>query len=304
MRIVVTGGAGFIGKYVVRQLLAKNHVKVYDNFSNSKKKEFKKFFKDKVEYVDADILDYKKLVSETKNADVVIHMAAKISVSESMINPGIVNDVNVTGTINVLRACVKNKIKKVIYTSSAAIYGNTKRLPINEDDRKEPTSPYGASKISGEYYVKAFANAFDINCCSLRIFNVFGKGQRDEYSGVISKFYDNIIKENPIVIFGDGKQTRDFIAVNDVAIAFEKAIKNIDGLRGESFNIASGKSVSINELAKIMLKISNKNLGVKHTKSRNGDIKFSQADITKAKKYLGFKATTSFKDGLMETFSS
>lgn len=294
MRIFVTGGGGFVGSHLVDFLIKENHtVTIFDDmFSRSADTN------PQAETINGDIRDYGKLEESIKEHDCVIHLAAKISVPESISNPQVTNAVNVDGTLNVLTACSKQNISKFIFASSAAVYGESKDIPISENTQVNPVSPYGASKAAAESYIKAFSNCFEIESVILRIFNVYGKGQSDEYAGVITKFTKQIRNNKNLTIFGDGTQTRDFVSINDVVDAFSQALKNIEKKRGTIYNIASGNYVSINDLADTMIEISGKDLKVEHTKPRLGDIKDSQCSIFLAKKDLGFVPQTNLRDGL------
>ena len=194
MRIFITGGAGFIGTHLCKKLLELNHnVTIYDNFSNSSQENFVSEIKQKITLISGDILDNSKLVSSMKNHDVVIHLAAKISVSESVKNPKETFDVNVNGTHNVLESCKKNKISKIIATSTAAVYQNvSEKTILNESSVTEPSSPYGSSKLEMENMINDFTQTHNVNAIILRLFNVYGIGQSPEYAGVITKFLSDV----------------------------------------------------------------------------------------------------------------
>ena len=206
MRIFITGGAGFIGTHLCKKLLELNHnVTVYDNFSNSSKENFVSEIKQKITLISGDILDNSKLVSSMKNHDVVIHLAAKISVSESVKNPKETFDVNVNGTQNVLNSCEKNKISKIIAISTAAVYQNvSEKIILDESSVTKPSSPYGSSKLAMEDMINDFTQTHDVNAIILRLFNVYGVGQSPEYAGVITKFLSAARDNSPLTIFGDG----------------------------------------------------------------------------------------------------
>jgi len=291
LKILVTGGAGFIGRNLAKYLLKNNEIIIYDDLSNSTKENLRPLIKDGAKFVKGDILDVDLLLEETKNIDLVIHLAAKSDVTESVINPEITINVNLNGTINVLKCCVQNKIKKIIFASSAAVYGNCKDLPIKEESRTEPLSPYGVSKLAAENEIKKYANEFGFDATILRMFNVYGVGQNELYSGVISVFLKNIAQNKPLVIYGDGEQTRDFISIDDIVEAFDCAIVS-SGLK--TYNIASGKSISINQLAEILS--ARKKIKIIYKEQKNGDIRNSVADVTMAEKRLGFYAKRSLQD--------
>ena len=291
MKILVTGGAGFIGRYLAEHLLKNNEITIYDDLSSSTGEKISPLINKGVKFVKGDILDFKLLSESSKNFDIIIHLAAKSDVSESVIHPEITTSVNLNGTINVLKCCAQNKIKKIIFASSAAVYGNCKDLPITEESKTEPLSPYGASKLSAENEIKIYASEFGFDAIILRMFNVYGVGQNDLYSGVISVFLKNIAQNKPLVIYGDGEQTRDFVSIYDIVQAFDHVILS-NGVK--TFNIASGKSVSINKLAEILL--AGEKFKVIYKEQKKGDIKNSVVDVTLAEKELGFYAKRSLQD--------
>ena len=258
MKIFVTGGGGFIGRHLVNTLLDSHDVTIYENFSNSNKNDLKFISKNLPDIIEGDLSNYELLKQSIHDFDLVIHLAAKIDISESLKHPEISNAVNVQGTINLLKACVESKVQNIIGASSAAVYGNPDTIPVTEETIPNPVSPYGADKLSMEFYLRAFANAYDMNCVSLRFFNVFGKGQSNEYAGVITKFMKNLSNNEPLIIFGDGENTRDYIYIDDLVQGIIDTILNIEGKKGEIYNLGSGTSVSVNELAKKMIKISQK----------------------------------------------
>ena len=303
MRIFITGGAGFIGTHLCKKLLELNHdVTVYDNFSNSSKDNFESIIKQKITLISDDILDQSKLDASMKDHDVVIHLAAQISVSESIKNPKLTFEINVNGTQNVLNACLKNNITKIIATSTAAVYQNTSTKTIlDETSPVKPLSPYGKSKLEMENKIITFCSVHNITYSILRLFNVYGVGQSLEYAGVITKFYEKIQKNLPLVIFGDGTAVRDFVHVDDVINAI---ILSIQYSNSFTCNIASGTSTSISDLAKTMIALSHKDLKILNKPPRIGEIMFSAADITLAKKNLGFIPKISLKSGLEQFMSN
>ncbi|MEW6044794.1 MAG: NAD-dependent epimerase/dehydratase family protein [Thermoproteota archaeon] len=285
MNALVTGGAGFVGRHVTDFLVTKGYkVTIFDNFSNSN---FVASFADKdVKIVKGDITDFQKISEAVKDQDVVIHLAAKISVEESIKDPSETFRINVEGTKNVLDACKNHQVKKLIVASSAAVYGDSPPgVKLNESSKINPISPYGESKAAMEQEIKKFMSEHNIDCVILRFFNIFGPGQSSEYAGVITKFINRIAENKPLQIYGDGMQTRDFVAVQDVVDSVHNAI--LYGKNG-TYNIASGKSITINELAEFMISLSGKNLKIEHVAPKKGDIRHSQADITLAKKELRY----------------
>jgi UDP-glucose 4-epimerase len=298
LNILVTGGAGFIGGHLVDFLLNNHTVTIYDNLSNSSKSTLNSLIKKGAQFLKGDILEYDMLAESSKGFDLVIHLAAKLDVTESTLHPEIVENVNVNGTINVLKSCIKNNMKKIIFASSAAVYGDS-NIAVTENIETKPISPYGTSKMLAENEIKKMAEN-NLDYVILRLFNTYGKRQNRQYAGVISNFAENISKDNSLLIYGDGKQTRDFISINDVINAFDCVIKtNSSG----TYNIASGRSISIKELAKMFLEISGKKVEIKYKPAKKEDIKYSQADITLAKKELGFNPKVSLKEGLSDLIS-
>jgi len=299
MRIFVTGGSGFIGRHLVESLLQKeSQVTIFDDLSNSTEEGISHLVKNGAQFVKGDITDYSTLAKSLSGYDVVVHLAAKISVDESVVRPEVTTLVNVNGTVNLLKACVANKIQNVIAASSAGVYADSDEMPLSENSKTQAISPYSASKLAMEYYMQAFANCFDMNCISLRIFNVYGAGQSRQYAGVITKFVQNIVANKPLIIFGDGTQTRDFVAIEDVVNAIQCAISKIDGKRGNVYNISSGKFVSIKDLAELMISLSGKELPIKFEDTKKGDIKNSQSNIFLAKKELRYNPKVELEEGI------
>lgn len=247
MKILVTGGAGFIGRYLVESLLKNNTVTIYDNLENSSEKSVLPLMESGAIFVKGDILDYELLRRSCVGHDVVIHLAAKSDVTESTLHPEITEKTNVEGTENILKCCVENNIRKIVFASSAAVYGNSEEVPVTEKSIPNPISPYGKSKLSAETIIKKTCEENNFGYVILRMFNVYGKGQNENYSGVITKFVRNIANNQPLAIYGDGEQTRDFVSIRDVVKAFDSAIKSE---KNGTYNIASGESLSINELAR------------------------------------------------------
>ena len=287
MKILVTGGAGFIGKHLVKYLLKKNHsVTIFDNFSNSTKNSTSILIKLGVKIIEGDIKKINEIQNASMNQNIVIHLAAKISVSESIKNPMETFQNNVDGTKNVLIACEKNNVEKIILASSAAVYGEgIPKIKLTEESKMNPISPYGKSKVKMELETKEFEINNNVNCIILRFFNIYGIGQTPEYAGVITKFIERIKENKPLKIFGDGFQTRDFIAIDDVIDSIYNAI-----LYGKSgtYNIASGKTTTIKEIAELMISINGKKLDIEYTNEQKGDIRNSEADISLAKKEIRY----------------
>ena len=298
MKFFVTGGAGFIGKYLTAKLFDDGHdVTIFDNFSSSSKNDITNLLENGVSLVTGDILDYDLLLKSMSNYDFVIHLAAQTSVSRSITDPKTTADIIVDGTVNVLKSCVKTNVKNLIFSSSAAVYGNSPDAPISENSQLNPLSSYGASKLVAEHNLQVFSKFFGLNCISLRLFNVYGNGQSSE-AGVIRKFLKNISEGIPLEIFGDGTQTRDFVHISDVIEAFYCAIRNIDTKRGEIYNIGSGSAISINELSSLLISSKGKDLQVIHKPALEGEIKDSKADISLAENDIGYSPQVSLSNGL------
>lgn len=299
MKVFITGGAGFIGTHLCKKLLTQNHdITIYDNFSNSSQENFISAIKNKVTIISGDILNYPKLVSSMKNHDVVIHLAAKISVPDSIKNPKSTFDTNVKGTLNVLNSCLQNNVTKIIATSTAAVYYDV-TTTLDETSPTLPSSPYGESKLQMEEKINDFASSNKICATILRLFNVYGNGQSPEYAGVIVQFKEKIDNNFPLTIYGDGSVVRDFVHVDDVTDAIILSITH----KNSTYNIASGTSTSISDLAKMMITLSHKEIQILYKASRPGDILYSAADITLAKTSLGFTPKISLKKGLEQFLS-
>ncbi len=299
MKIFVTGGAGFIGSHLVTSLLKENNkVVIYDNLKSSSKDKISHLLKNGALFVKGDVSDYKSLSKSVSGFDCVVHLAGETDVQESIKFPEYTNQVNVTGTVNLLQACVEQKVSNVIAASSAAVYGNPKDQPLSENFPTISISPYGASKIAMENYMQAFSHSYDLNCISLRFFNVYGKDQSNAYAGVITKFMERISKNKPLEIFGDGSSTRDFVSIEDVIQSIQNAITKVDGKKGNFYNIGSGKYTTIEDLAKLMILISGKSLSIEYKKSRKGDIEHSQTSIWLAQRELGYHPKITLKEGL------
>ncbi len=288
MKIVVTGGAGFIGLHLVNHLLKEeNQITILDNFSNSDKNLTKILQHKNLKIIEGDIRKINDVNNCLKEQDIVIHLAAKISVSQSILNPSETFEVNVDGTKNVLEACKKNNIKKIIIASSAAVYGEGgSGMKLKENTKTDPVSPYGKSKLIMEQEIEKNLLKYNkLDCIILRFFNIFGVGQTSEYAGVITKFVERISLDKPLEIFGDGMQTRDFVSIHDIVESINAAIKN--GKNG-TYNIASGKAITINKLAEFMISLSGKNLEIHHISEKHGDIRHSEADISLAREKIGY----------------
>jgi UDP-glucose 4-epimerase len=297
MKVLITGGCGFIGSNLAEELSKKYDVIVLDNLSSGSMSNIKDL---NVEFVRGSITDLNLLGKLLKDVDYVSHQAAVVSVPESIQNPIKADQVNIRGTLNVLIAAEECGVEKVVNASSCAVYGDTGILPIKEDNVLKPLSPYAVTKIAAEHYCKVFNEISDLGTVSLRYFNVYGPRQNlnSEYAAVIPKFIQRLLKGRQPVIYGDGEQTRDFIFVKDVVRA------NILAMKGEKcgvFNVGTGKKLSINQLASLIAEIACVNLNPVHEQPREGDIRHSYGDISKAKDSLSFEPVYSLREGLKET---
>ncbi|MGI0102780.1 MAG: NAD-dependent epimerase/dehydratase family protein [Nitrosotalea sp.] len=294
MKLIVTGGAGFIGSHLA-EYLASNHydVTVIDNAFTGNLENLKPVH-DKIEFVNLNILDYEGLKKLLKNADCVFHQAALTSVQDSFTKQQQYVDVNVKGTENIFRMAQDYGFK-VIFASSAAVYGNPKQIPIKEDFERRPLNPYGQTKLKSELLAEKYSK-LGTKIIGLRYFNVYGMRQNPAYAGVITKFLTSIKNQHPLVIHGDGLQTRDFVYVGDVVYANYLAMKSKNNYA--IVNIGSGISVSINELANMFIDVYHSSVKLIHDEIQQGDVRFSQADIDLAKKLFEWEPKTSLKNWL------
>jgi nucleoside-diphosphate-sugar epimerase len=305
--ILVTGGAGFIGSHIVDRLLNEGFkVRVLDNLSTGDKKNLAQHRNKKVfHFIEGDIRNFGLVKKTVKGIDAVIHEAALVSVSRSVENPLLSNEINVAGTLNLLKACVDAHVKRFVLASSCAVYGDTETLPNHENLMPKPLSPYAVDKLAAENYAKVFHNVYGLETVSLRYFNVYGPRQKyGPYSGVISTFINRLLENKPPIIYGDGEQTRDFINVKDVVEANMLALSRREAV-GEVFNISTGEPITINKLTQTVQKIVGKSfLKPVHAEHRPGDIKHSYGDVTKARRNLGYKPKVQLEKGLSELVKS
>lgn len=305
-RIIVTGGAGFIGSHVVDALLRKGHaVTVLDNFSTGKRSNLSQWASDeRLEIIECDVADglfapLNNLDTSAENIGAVVHLSAQTSVVASLQNPLFDNRANYQSTLCVLEYCRYQKIPRVVHASSAAVYGNATSLPIAERSPTLPLSPYGLHKLASEQALLCYQQIHNISSTRLRFFNVFGPRQdpASPYSGVISVFVDRAKHNQPLCIFGDGKQTRDFVYVGDVADIIVQSCF-ADSAEGQVFNVGTGSATSILELATKVIQASSSTSTIEHKPKRTGEIVDSLADVGHAENKLGFRATTSLLEGL------
>jgi len=297
-KALVTGGAGFIGSNLARLLLDKGYeVVLYDNLSSGYSQNVKAL--PDAQFVEGDVRDADRLAEAMRGADTVFHLAASVGNTRSIERPLEDSEVNAIGTLQVLEAARSLGVRKVVFSSSAGIFGELKFLPIREDHPVEPDSPYGASKLAAEKLCLAYAKLYDLEAIALRYFNVYGVHQRyDAYGNCIPIFAHRMLRGEPVVIFGDGEQTRDFVNVRDVASANFLA-SEVRGWSG-ALNISSGTSITINRLIELMGEASGINPTIVHESPRKGDVRHSRADITAAREQLGFEPVVDFSTGLPE----
>jgi UDP-glucose 4-epimerase len=301
-KFLVTGGAGFIGSNIVETLLKRKHkVRVLDNFSTGKTENLSGLLS-KIELVKGDIRNKKAVAKAVKGVDFVLHQAALPSVARSVSDPFTSNEVNVEGTLNVLLAARDAKVKRVVFAASSSAYGDTPTLPKVETMPAIPLSPYATAKLTGENYCRNFYRVYGLETVCLRYFNVFGPKQDPTsfYSAVIPKFIGGLLRGDPLMVFGDGEQSRDFTYIDNVVSANILAC-TAPKAAGEVFNIACGKRYNLNLLARTIAEILNRDLEIEYTQPRPGDVKHSLADINKAKKILKYKVLVDFKEGLKKT---
>lgn len=299
MKVVITGGAGFIGSHIAEYWVENNaDVHIIDNFRSGFRKNI---ISEKIKFTEGSIEDKQLVFDSLENADYVFNLAALVSVPESIDKPEECISINVNGLINLLEASKKHKIKKLVHTSSAAIYGDDPELPKTTKLRPNPKSPYGITKLDGEYYCNLYKESFGVNTTSLRYFNVYGERQdpKSQYAAAVPIFISKALKNEEITIFGDGNQTRDFVYVKDIVKANVMAAERLD-IKGV-FNVANGSYITIKQLAENIVKITGSKSEIIYKPERAGDIKHSYASIEETKEVLGFKPDFSLEQGLTRT---
>lgn len=301
-KILVTGGAGFIGSHLVERLSARNEVAVLDDLSTGSIRNLEACPRE-VRVRKGSVLEPKALGAAMKGQEIVYHLAAKISSAESVEKPAEYWRTNVEGTLNVLKAAADAGVRRLVYLSSAAVYGNVEANPKVETMRPAPASPYATTKMVGEFACEEVAQLKGLETVALRVFNAYGPRQNptSEYAGVIARFCAAIAAERPLEIFGDGEQTRDFLYVADVAEALELA--GDKDVAGETFNIGSGSAISVNEVVRALSEITVTPIKAVRKEARPGDVRHSRADIEKAIDRLGFAPRTSLREGLERTLA-
>jgi len=309
MKILVTGGAGFIGSNLVQRLMTEDRVtavRVLDNLETGRFANISAFKNhSKFEFIEGDIRNYSICAGAARGIDIISHQAALGSVPRSVKDPITTHEVNATGTLNIFNAARENKIKRVVYAASSSTYGDHRDLPKVENKIGSPISPYGVTKLVNELYAKVFAELYDMEFIGLRYFNVYGPQQNPAgpYAAVIPLFIKELLEDRSPIINGAGDSSRDFTFVEDVVQANLLAMfTDHANALNEVYNIAKGEQTTLNELFDLLKEISGKNIKAVHGPERDGDIRHSLADISKAKTLLGYDPVTSPAEGLRKTF--
>lgn len=300
---LVTGGAGFIGSHLTEKLVnVGEKVRLLDNFLTGKKENIASFL-DRVELIEGDIRDFDVCRLACKDVDYVLHQAALPSVGRSVEDPATSNEINVTGTLNLLRAACKAGVKRFVFASSSSVYGDDDSLPKKEGREGRPLSPYALSKLTGEHYCRLFFQLYGLSTVCLRYFNIFGPRQDpySPYAAVIPSFIFRLLRGEPVIIFGDGEQSRDFTYVANVVEANLLAIQAENKVSGEVFNIAGGQEITVNALAAEISRLLGAENEPIYAEPRPGDIRHSLADISRARQVLGYEPHYGFREGLRET---
>jgi len=300
-KIVVTGGAGFIGSNLAWSLCNENEVVVIDNLSTGRIENIAPIIDArKIQFIKGSVTDLQLMKRVLTGVDIVFHEAAIPSVPRSITDPISTNEAGVTGTLTTLIAARDCDVKRFVYASSSSVYGDTPTLPKHEEMPMNPISPYAATKVACETYCRLFNELYGLSTVSLRYFNVFGPRQdpTSQYAAVVPRFISKAMSGGDLIVYGDGLQTRDFTYVQDAVSA---NILAAEGSSSGSYNIASGKQITIRELASTILGIANSKANVKYDAPLSGDIRHSLADITKARKAFGYAPSYSIQQGLKET---
>lgn len=297
MKALVTGGSGFIGSNVSKMLLSKGvEVVVFDNLSSGNYDNIREL---NVNFIKGDILDKDAIKEACKGVDVVFHLAASVGRQRSIDHPQLDSEINLIGTINVLEGMRANGVKKIVYSSSAAIFGELQSPEIDENHPQNADSPYGVSKLAAEKMILSYSEIYDITAVCLRYFNIYGVNQRyDLYGNVIPIFAHRLFAGEPLLIYGDGTQTRDFVNVYDVARA--NVMAGLEYGKTEVFNLGSGESITINKLAQMMQEISGIDNGINYLPERKADVKHCKANANKVAEKMQFKTVVSLEKGLAE----
>jgi UDP-glucose 4-epimerase len=304
VRILVTGGAGFIGSHLATRLLGEGHeVRILDSFATGRRENLEVL--DGVELVEGDIQSYERAHTAVRGCDLVLHQAALPSVPRSIQDPLTSAAVNTTGTLNVLLASRDVGVRRVVFASSSSVYGKAQELPKHEAMPTAPISPYAVSKLAAEGYCRAFSEVYDLECVALRYFNVFGPRQdpNSQYAAVIPRFITAVLAGERPTVFGDGTHSRDFTYIDNVVDANLLAL-TAPGAAGEAFNVACGERYSLNELLATIGTVVGVDVEADYLDRRPGDVPHSQADIAKARRILEFEPRIGFVDGVRATVES
>lgn len=302
---LITGGAGFIGSNIADRLLEQGHaVRVIDNFMTGKRENLAQALRSSnFKLIEADIRDLGSVRTACEGVDYILHQAAIPSVPRSIDDPITSNEVNINGTLNILKAAQEHKVKRVVYAASSSAYGDTAVLPKQEDMKPSPLSPYAVSKLTGEYYCKVFHGVYGLETVSLRYFNIFGPRQdpASTYAAVIPRFITAMMKGESPVVYGDGEQSRDFTYIENVIRANINACYAPAEACGRVLNIACGTRFTLNAVLEMLEKIFNKKTNQQYLPPKRGDVKHSQADIAYAQRYIGYSIEVDFEAGLRKT---
>ena len=299
MNYLITGGAGFIGRHLANRLAALGHnVRVIDDLSAGEKESLDK----QVLFTRGDVRDQPKLWTSLHDIDVVYHLAAKVSLPQSVLYPREYNDVNVGGTVALMEAMRAVGAPRIVLASSGTIYGDQKRQPVDENVLPDLRTPYAVSKLAAEHYIFTLGSHFGIQAVALRIFNAYGPGQAlpPAYPPVVPQLLSRILQGGSVVVYGDGRQTRDYVYVDDVVDALIAAAQ-ADGLDGEVINIGSGVETSVNQLIGHIEEVTGRQAHVLYNEERSGGVRRMVADVEKAERLLSFRPRTSLLDGLQQT---
>ncbi|MBD1399559.1 NAD-dependent epimerase/dehydratase family protein [Pelovirga terrestris] len=303
LKILVTGGAGFIGSHLVDLLLSQNHqVVVLDNFSTGKLDNLPSADRG-LSIVNGDIRYSDTVEQAATGCDAIVHLAAVASVQASVEDPCGTHQVNLVGTLNLLEVAKKQGIKRFVYASSAAVYGDTNELPVSEATQLNPLTPYAADKLAGEYYIDFYRRQYHLKPVIFRFFNIFGPRQdpSSPYSGVISIFLQRAQANQPITVFGDGEQTRDFVYVAELVRLLEQAVTTTEPA-AMPMNVGNGKQTSLNQLLAAIQDFSSHPLDIRYSNPRSGDIRYSCADNQRVREQMGFHNQYPIADGLKRTW--
>jgi UDP-glucose 4-epimerase len=304
MKILVTGGAGFIGSHLIERLLAMGHaVRVLDNLSTGKRANLPAHAQ--LEFVQGDVGDYATVVAAMQGVQAVVHLAAVASVQASIDDPLATHRSNFDGTLNLLEAARAAGVQRFLYASSAAVYGDTSALPVGEDTPLNPLSPYAADKLAGEHYLRYYFNKHGLEGTAFRFFNIYGPRQdpSSPYSGVISIFVERLRQGSPVTLFGDGRQTRDFVYVGDLADLLAASLSQ-PALSGRVVNVGTGVESSLLLLLEVLESLSGRVIERRHEAARIGDIVRSCADVTTLRALVGKTPATPIQQGLLSLLSS